>query len=489
MFNKITPEKAGVPSEKITEYINCLTNCGANTHGLMLLKGNDVFYEGYWEPFNKDFTHRMYSQTKSYVGIAIGLLLDEGKIKLSDRIVEYFPEKIDGEISKELNELTIEQMLTMTTAGPSKNWFTETDPDRTHLYFNARIGDYKAGTIWAYDSAGSQVLSSLVEKLSGMELLEYLRLKLFNKMGTFKTAEILKTRNGDSWGDSALICTMRDMASFGRLLMQGGNWNGEQLISADYVKKATSALVDNHRSAVDTALTYGYGYQIWKIAQNGFGFIGMGDQLTLCLPHKDLMLVLTSDNQYNHPVREIIINQFFDIIVANAGDELEENPVALNELENLTSNLKLRVIKGEEKSPLKEKINGKIFVCDQNNLGFKQFSFEFGDDEGIFKYINEQGEKEIPFGINKNVFGKFPQLGYSNERGGARTTDGFMYNDAVSLCFKDDNKIILLVQIIDKYFGNLHARFAFNGDTCVAEFIKNAEDFLNEYQGLIIARC
>ena len=488
MFNKITPEKAGIPSEKITEYVKCLNNRGANTHGLMLLKGNNIFYEGYWAPFHKDFAHRMYSQTKSYVGIAIGLLLEEGKLNLSDRIAEHFPEKIDGELSRELSELTIEQMLTMTTAGHCKNWFTEADPDRTHLYFNSRQGDYKAGTLWAYDSAGSQVLSALAEKLSGMELLEYLRLKLFNKMGSFKNAEILKTRNGDSWGDSALICTMRDMASFGRLLMQGGNWKGEQLISADYVKKATSALVDNHKNAFDTALSHGYGYQIWKTEQNGFAFVGMGDQLTLCLPEKDLMLVITSDNQYNRPVRQTIINQFFDIIVANSGEELSENPAALKELEALTNSLKLRFIKGEGGSPLKEKINKKVFVCGENSLNIKQFSFEFYDDEGIFKYVNEQGEKEIPFGINKNVFGKFPQLGYSNERGGVRTTDGFMYDDAASLCFKDDNKIILLVQIIDKYFGNMHACFAFNGNSCTAEFSKNAEDFLNEYQGSINAQ-
>lgn len=488
MFNKITPEKAGISSEKITEYINCLNNCGANTHGLMLLKGNDIFYEGYWTPFHKDFCHRMYSQTKSYVGIAIGLLLEEGKLNLSDKISEHFSEKIDGELSDELKNLTIEHMLTMTTAGHCKNWFAETDPDRTHLYFNSRQNDYKSGTLWAYDSAGSQVLSALAEKLSGMELLEYLRQKLFNKMGSFKTAEILKTRNGDSWGDSALICTMRDMASFGRLLMQGGNWNGEQLISADYVKKATSALVDNHKNAFDTELSHGYGYQIWKIAQNGFAFIGMGDQLTLCLPEKDLMLVITSDNQYNPPIRQMIINQFFDIIVANSGEELSENSTALKELEALTSGLKLRFIKGEDDSPLKEKINKKTFICDENKLGLERFSFEFNDDEGIFRYTNQQGEKEIPFGINKNVFGKFPQLGYSNERGGVRTTDGFMYDDAASLCFKDDNKIILLVQIIDKYFGNMHARFGFNGKDCSAEFSKNAEDFLNEYQGFLTAK-
>ena len=98
-------------------------------------------------------------------------------------------------------------------------------------------------------------------------------------------------------------------------------------------------------------------------------------------------------------------------------------------------------------------------------------------------------EKTIPFGINKNVFGKFPELGYSNDYGVLNTTDGFMYDDAVSLCFRDDNKITLTVQIIDRYFGNFSAIFSFNGNTATASFTKTAEDFLNEYNGFIIAKA
>lgn len=489
MFNIITPEAAGIPSKKIAEYISYLERRGAATHGLMLLKGNDIFYEGYWEPFHKDFCHRMYSQTKSYVGIAIGLLLEDGKLSLDDKIADYFPEKIDSELDPNLAALTIEHMLTMQTAGHCLNWFTAGDPDRTHLYFNKRLPSYCPGTFWSYDSAGSQVLCALVEKLTGKELLEFLRERLFNKMGTFKTAEILKTPNGDSWGDSALVCTMRDMASFGRLLMQGGNWNGEQLINAEYVKKATSAVADNHKSGFDFSRSHGYGYQIWKIERDGFAFIGMGDQLTLCLPDKDLMLVITSDNQGNGAVREFIINGFFDILVSSLSDTpLPENNADYTELQSITSELKLRFIKGNADSPLKTEINGQRYICDENKLGITEFAFNFKDDEGEFVYTNAQGEKKIPFGINKNVFGKFPQLGYSNERGVVPTTDGFMYNDAASLCFKDDNKIILFVQIIDKYFGNMSAIFGFNGDDCTASFSKNAEAFLEEYQGMITAK-
>jgi hypothetical protein len=118
-----------------------------------------------------------------------------------------------------------------------------------------------------------------------------------------------------------------------------------------------------------------------------------------------------------------------------------------------------------------------------------QFSFEFADDRGTFRYTNAQGEKEMPFGINHNVFGKFPQLGYSNEVGRMTTTDGFMYDDAVSLRFTQDNKLQLRVQIIDKYFGNFLATFAFNGDEATCKCAAVAENFLQEYNGEFTAHC
>ena len=94
MFEKITPEQAGVSSAKIERMINFLERNGYVFHSLLLMKGDKLFGEYYWKPFDKDFCHRMYSQTKSYVGIAIGLLVDDGKLDLDAKIASFFPEKI-----------------------------------------------------------------------------------------------------------------------------------------------------------------------------------------------------------------------------------------------------------------------------------------------------------------------------------------------------------------------------------------------------------
>ena len=100
MFNFVTPEKAGISSKNVEKFITALDKNGLVMHSVIMMKGDNIFCEKYWEPFDKDFCHRMYSQTKSYVGIAIGILEELGKIKLNDYIVDYFPELIDKEIPK-----------------------------------------------------------------------------------------------------------------------------------------------------------------------------------------------------------------------------------------------------------------------------------------------------------------------------------------------------------------------------------------------------
>ncbi len=489
MFKNVSPESVGISSKKVLEYIKYLERRGIVMHSILMMRGNDIFAEYYYKPFDKDFNHRQYSQTKSYVSVAIGLLEEEGKLKLSDTIASYFPERIDKELPLFLKEQTIEDMLKMETSVSYPHWFTSGDPDRVHMYLNNGAGLHPSGTLWWYDSTGSHVLGALVEKLAGKDVLSYLKDKLFNKMGTFKTAEILKTPNGEAWADSALLCTPRDMLSFARFVMNYGTWENERLMNEAYLRKATSKLSDNNLEGFVNYDTYGYGYQIWQAEQNSFAFLGMGGQCTVCVPHKDLILVYNGDNQGKTNATELTFAGFFDYIVNNISEEaLPENKEALNKLNSFTENLELAFIKGNKTSPYMDEINGKVYVVQyENSMGIKKFSLNFFGDEGVFKYENAQGEKEIKFGIGKNVFSKFPQLGYSNEKGGVRTTDGFMYNCASSLCFCEEKKISLKVQIIDKYFGNFTATFAYKGNSCSLKMVKSAEDFLQEYSGYAFA--
>ena len=485
MFRNVTPESIGIKSKYVKEFISKLEKRKMRMHSVILCRGYDIFGEFYWTPFDKSFLHRMYSQTKSFVSIAIGLLIDEGKISLKDKIADYFPEKTDTPLNESLKMQTIEDMLKMTTVGYGEGWFENECRDRCKVYFNKRPQNLRyPGTIWEYDSQGSQVLCCLVEKLAGKPLFDYLTEKVFSHLGTFKNATILKTPTGESWGDSALLCTSRDMLSFGRFVMNYGEWDGKRILSEAYLKTATSKLVDNQETAFDDVLSHGYGYQIWRTEKNGFAFVGMGDQLTICLPDYDLIFVCTADNQGSNFAREIILSYFFDIIVDNLESApLVEDDNAYNDMIDSTKNLSLFALDGQKFSPWQEKIDGVKYVFHENQLGLKDLTFKFNSSGGTLYYENENGKMELPFKLNENYFGKFPELGYSQNVGGIRTTDGSKYDAATSGAWLCDNKIMLFSQIIDKYFGNVSMCFAFNDEKITVTFYKTAEDFLWNYNG------
>ena len=485
MFKSVTPEYVGIKSKYVKEFIKKLEKRNIHMHSVILCRGYDIFGEFYWAPFNKDFLHRMYSQTKSYVAVAIGLLLDEGKLSLDDKIADYFPEKIDTTLHESLKSQTVENMLMMSTVAYGEGWFRNECRDRCKVYFNKRPENVRyPGTIWEYDSQGSQVLCCLVEKLAGKSLFDYLNEKVFSHLGTFKNATILKTPTGESWGDSALLCTSRDMLSFGRFVMNYGVWDGKRILSEKYLKTATSKLIDNQETAFRDVLSHGYGYQIWRTEKNGFAFVGMGDQLTICLPDYDLIFVCTADNQGSAFSRELLLSSFFDIIVENLENEpLDEDENAYSDMQNATQGLSLFAINGEKHSSWQEKINGAKYVFPENELGLKDLCFHFTSEGGELHYTNKNGEMVLPFLFNENYFGKFPELGYSGDVGGVRTTDGSKYDMATSGAWLCDNKIMIFSQIIDRYFGNVSMCFGFNDDHITVTFYKTAEDFLWNYNG------
>jgi CubicO group peptidase (beta-lactamase class C family) len=490
MFHKISPEQAGISSRVVEGFIRSLERRGLAMHSVLLMKGNDIFGEFYWHPFGQDTCHRMYSQTKSFVGIAIVLLEEDGLLHLDDAICTYFPDKVERELPPYLRELTIRQMLTMRTAGITPSWFFHADPDRTHLYFQENRADHPAGTFWKYDSPASQVLCALVERLSGKSLFDFLNERIFRHLGTFRTATILKTPNGDSWGDSALLCTSRDMASFVRLLVKGGVHEGKRLIPEGYLKEACSCVTYNHETPFSAYDEAGYGYQIWQTQMGGFAFHGMGGQFSIGIPELDFTVVVTGDNQGHRSAGQLLFAAIEEFLVLDmSSTPLPTDDAAYASLAERTADLRLAACAGEPVSEMATEIDGQTYEMGENPYGWKWFSFALTDGaSGVLRYENAQGEKELPFAFGENIFCKFPQYGYSDGVGGVRTTDGFLYDCAVSAGWLCANVLSLRVQIIDRYFGNLFMMFAFKGDEVAISMVKNAEDFLNEYHGRAMAR-
>ena len=224
MFERISPEKAGISSKAILGFLKALEKYNLNTHAVIFARGDNILCETYYAPFHKDFKHRMYSVSKSFVSIAIGALAEEGFISLDDKFVHYFPEYIDPEpCHPELREMTLRDMLVMETCNAvyHRSWFPLNLDDRTKHYFSHNI-DYSPSSFFHYDSDGSYMLGVIVEKVTGLPFLEYMQRKFLNDIGFSKDSYCLRCPGGRSFGDSGVMCTARDLLTFARFVLNGG---------------------------------------------------------------------------------------------------------------------------------------------------------------------------------------------------------------------------------------------------------------------------
>ena len=137
MFRNVTPESVGIDSRWIYKYIKGLDD-NVHMHSVLMCRGNDIFCESYWKHFDKDFNHRMYSVTKSFMSVAVGLCVEDGLIDLDKPIYEYFKDKVRVELSDFMKKQTVRDMLTMTTTGFGISWFEKEIHDRTDFYLNEK---------------------------------------------------------------------------------------------------------------------------------------------------------------------------------------------------------------------------------------------------------------------------------------------------------------------------------------------------------------
>ncbi len=478
-----SPEKEGINSADILKYIKLLEGQHISTHNMIIMRHGKIVFERYWKPFHKDYLHRMYSVSKSFVSIAVGFLEQDGLVCLDDPIVKYFPKELENQQDENMRNQTIRHMLMMSTAKPATGWMLDRPKDRVAQYFanNNKISR-PSGTVFDYDSSGSFILGALVERQTGKTLIEYLREKLFDKIGVSSDAYFLTCPGGHSWGDSALICKPTDLLRTAMFCMNKGKWNSEQLLNEEYMTLATTKQIDNSINGSGAHNCQGYGYQFWMLYGNAFSMIGMGCQFAICVPEKDIIFIYNSDNQGNNDAKSMIIDNFFNIICENARDtEIPEDVQAVDALCDYTKDLKLFAVENKIKDNLRDKINNVKYILNDNPMNIKWIKFCFEGEKGKMCYENPQGAKELAFGIGYNEFTKFPQTGYPYEIGSVKCD--VMFDCAVSAGWVSSNQLFLKVQVIDKCFGIDNMTFGFCDNKIGFYMQKCAEDFFADYNG------
>ena len=333
-FVRATPESQGISSDLFAALLRELdASKDTEMHHFMALRHGKVICECNFAPYPKGMWHITHSMCKSITGMAIGMLIEEGKLKLDENIYDIFSDQINA-LSKIFRPvITVENLLTMTSGVTFNESGIVSGNDWLGSFLNASVNG-KPGTEFQYNSLNTYVLSAIVTKRTGETLTEYLTPRLFGPLGITKyyweTCPKGITKGG--WG---LFLCAEDMAKLGQLYLQRGKWNGQQLVSEYWIEISTARHLKTQNG------TYGYGYQLWMEQRPGsFEYNGMLGQNVIIYPDMDMVLVTNAGNKemFQDCIMLNIIRKYFPVNYHPA-DVLPENPLSHSLLKRLCGEL------------------------------------------------------------------------------------------------------------------------------------------------------
>ena len=333
-FVRATPESQGISSDLFAALLRELdASKDTEMHHFMALRHGKVICECNFAPYHKGMWHITHSMCKSITGMAIGMLIEEEKLKLDENIYDIFPDHINAFSKIFRPVITVENLLTMTSGVTFNESGIVSGNDWLGSFLNASVNG-KPGTEFQYNSLNTYVLSAIVTKRTGETLTEYLTPRLFGPLGITKyyweTCPKGITKGG--WG---LFLCAEDMAKLGQLYLQRGKWNGQQLVSEYWIEISTARHLKTQNG------TYGYGYQLWMEQRPGsFEYNGMLGQNVIIYPDMDMVLVTNAGNKemFQDCIMLNIIRKYFPVNYHPA-DVLPENPLSYSLLKRLCGEL------------------------------------------------------------------------------------------------------------------------------------------------------
>ena len=490
-MNRATPESKGISSRHLVKMLKKIDRLRIPMHSLLIARGDDVLLDAYWAPFNENTHHRMNSVTKSFVALAVGKLIEEGRLSLDDRAVDFLPEAEEYDVPEERRRETVRDLLTMRTCytlRPGKHWVRYKLYDRIRTYLTNPV-DKPSGSMFYYDSLGSYILTVIVERIVGKPFLEYLKESFLGEIGFSSDARCITDAMGYSWGDSGLLCTARDLYIVGKFIRQGGVWNGKRYMNEQFLHDAVSCISSSASSGnVMANSSHGYGYQIWHEIEGGFGFHGMGMQYMICIPKLDFYLVCTADTQGYDEARAIFLDMYEELVREGICDTpLAEDPESYRELCEYASSLQLTSVMGERRSEIAEYVKDTRYILDENPMDIRSLTLRISDEGGELIYETPAGERHLPFGMLSNVMGEFDHDGYDNLIIG-ESPKGYKHPMAASAAWIDRETLLISAHMIGNHLGRLNIRLSFTADRIAVEMKKTTNCFLNEYEGYAIGR-
>ena len=351
-----------------------------------------VVAEGWWSPYDSTTPHILYSLSKSFTSTAVGLAISEGKMSLDDEVLKYFPADAPAEPSVNLKAMRVRDLLRMATGNVAEASFAGDIP--WTRAFLAQPVPFKPGTHFLYNSPGTYMLSAIVQKVTGMTVLDYLKPRLFEPLGIDNPTWVMSPQ-GITAGSYGLSLRTEDIARFGQLYLQKGNWRGKQLVPAQWIEEATTRQTANG-SSPNSDWDQGYGYQFWRSRHNTYRGDGAFGQYCMVMPEYDAVVAITSGVRDMQAVMNLVWNKLLPAMKPN---RLPENAAEERKLEAKLASLSVKPQTGEKNSLLAAAVSGKWFELPENDRDIRAISFDFKSTTPALLVRTKNGELRNAIGL------------------------------------------------------------------------------------------
>jgi CubicO group peptidase (beta-lactamase class C family) len=376
------PESEGISSSGIIDFLNAIDTGRQEIHSFMFLRHGKVVAEGWWDPYGPGYRHVMFSASKTFTATGVGLAVSENRLKLTDKVISFFPYSLPDTIGDLMRELTVANLLTMSVgqdppgmgAGSDEDWITA---------FIKNEPVHKPGSVFKYNNMATFMLSAIVQQVTGLTLFDYLKPRIFDPL-SIRGIDWDKNPQGINLGMIGLRIRTEDMAKFGQLLLQHGKWNNKQLVPEQWIKEATSFKIDNNDPSNKLPSdkndwAQGYCYQMWRGRNNTVRLDGMGGQFVILIPDKDAIVVLTANARNTQEEMNLIHNYLIPAIKLDKA--IPADPVSYAELQKRQSSLNIKPEASKTSKPeLVKKISGKEFILGDNDYQIQSVYFAFDKD-------------------------------------------------------------------------------------------------------------
>lgn len=479
-----TPEREGVSSRYILEFLEeAQGHPTINPHTIMVLRNGKVISECSFAPYRREVWHVTHSMCKGVTALAIGMLVDMGKLSLEDRLCDIFPGRLSplgNPLSfRRFKNITVRHLLTMTSGVTFNETGAVTAEDWVRSFFESGVKT-EPGTEFSYNSMNTYMLSAIVREKTGGSLVQFLRPRLFVPLGMGRLHWETCPKGIEKGGWGLYLCP-EDMAKLGQLMLQRGVWNGRKLVSEAFIEEMTAKQVDTPPEMGEQ----GYGFQVWRGMREGsYLFNGILGQNIIVMPDIQLVIVTTGGNDclFKNSTIISLVEKYFDIKRFAPDRELPQDKAALKALRSYEESAvnRLAMFAGEEeregllslasafiggdKLPVQCRLlDGRYYNVSpggarllplftqlmQNNFSTGIDSFSFTIREGCF-YINV-GEGETQNKIKLSFNGKKPL--YSTI-----TVNGESYLVSGSARFATDEDGNTVLKILLPFIENSNGR-------------------------------